>query len=75
MALLESGQKDRARAMFRKAKSFKAKGAGLEEKILEQIRSSTKLIDRLYARRRKAIHGIRAQRAAEGSRLHLLGSG
>jgi tetratricopeptide (TPR) repeat protein len=55
MALLESGQKDRARAIFRKAKSFKAKGAGLEEKILEQIRSSTKLIDRLYARRRKTI--------------------
>jgi tetratricopeptide (TPR) repeat protein len=55
MALLESGQKDRARAIFRKAKSFKLKGAGLEEKILEQIRSSTKLIDRLYARRRKGI--------------------
>src|SRR5438552_724791 len=55
MALLESGQKDRARAIFRKAKSFKAKGAGLEEKILEQIRSTTKLIDRLYARRRKAL--------------------
>jgi len=55
MALLESGQKERARAVFRKAKSFKAKGAGLEEKILEQIRSSTKLIDRLYARRRKAL--------------------
>ncbi|HEY2091786.1 MAG TPA: hypothetical protein VGJ81_07860, partial [Thermoanaerobaculia bacterium] len=29
MALLESGQKDRARAVFRKAKSFKTKGAGL----------------------------------------------
>jgi len=29
--------------------------ARLEEKILEQIRSSTKLIDRVYARRRKAI--------------------
>jgi tetratricopeptide (TPR) repeat protein len=55
MALLESGQKDRARAIFRRAKSFKAQGAGLEEKILEQIRSSTKLIDRLYARRRKAL--------------------
>lgn len=54
MALLESGQKDRARAVFRKAKSFKAKGAGLEEKILEQIRSTTKLIDRLHARRRRA---------------------
>jgi tetratricopeptide (TPR) repeat protein len=53
MALLESGQKDRARAVFRKAKSFKAKGAGLEEKILEQFRSTTKLIDRLHARRRK----------------------
>jgi tetratricopeptide (TPR) repeat protein len=53
MALLESGQKDRARAVFRRAKSFKAKGAGLEEKILEQIRSTTKLIDRLHARRRR----------------------
>lgn len=53
MALLESGQKDRARAVFRKAKSFKTKGAGLEEKILEQFRSTTKLIDRLHARRRK----------------------
>ncbi|PYQ33992.1 MAG: hypothetical protein DMF57_07540 [Acidobacteria bacterium] len=53
MALLESGQKDRARAVFRRAKSFKAKGAGLEEKILEQIRSTTKLIDRLHAKRRR----------------------
>jgi len=55
MALLEAGEKDRARAVFRRAKSFKATGAGLEEKILEQVRSSTKLIDRLYARRRKAL--------------------
>ena len=54
MALLESGQKDRARAVFRKAKAFKTKGSGLEEKILEQIRSTTKLIDRLHARRRRA---------------------
>jgi pentatricopeptide repeat protein len=54
MALLESGQKDRARAVFRRAKSFKIKGAGLEEKILEQVRSTTKLIDRLHARRRRA---------------------
>jgi pentatricopeptide repeat protein len=53
MALLEDGQKDRARAVFRRAKTFKIKGAGLEEKILEQVRSTTKLIDRLHARRRK----------------------
>jgi tetratricopeptide (TPR) repeat protein len=53
MALLESGQKDRARQVFRRAKSFKAQGAGLEEKILEQIRSTTKLIDRLHAKRRR----------------------
>ena len=53
MALLESGQKDRARQAFRRAKSFKTKGAGLEEKILEQVRSATKLIDRLHAKRRK----------------------
>lgn len=54
MALLESGDKERARAVFRKAKTFKAKGAGLEEKILEQVRSTTKLIDRLHQRRRRA---------------------
>src|SRR5688500_13139211 len=53
MALLESGQKDRARAVFRRAKTFKTKGAGLEEKILEQVRSTTKLIDRLHQRRRR----------------------
>ncbi len=57
MALLESGEKDRARVVFRKAKSFKAKGAGLEEKILEQVRSTTKLIDRLHQRRRKVVKG------------------
>jgi hypothetical protein len=47
------GEKDRARQVFRRAKSFKTKGAGLEEKILEQVRSATKLIDRLHQRRRK----------------------
>ena len=54
MALLESGEKDRARAVFRKAKSFKSKGSGLAEKILEQVRSTTKLIDRLHQKRRRA---------------------
>ncbi|HXI14324.1 MAG TPA: tetratricopeptide repeat protein [Thermoanaerobaculia bacterium] len=53
MALLESGDKDRAKTVFRKAKAFKAKGAGLEEKILEQVRSTTKLIDRMHAKRRR----------------------
>jgi pentatricopeptide repeat protein len=53
MALLESGQKDRARAIFRKAKSFKTTGSALEEKILEQVRSTTKLIDRVHSRRRR----------------------
>ena len=57
MALLENGEKDRARAVFRRAKSFKIKGAGLEEKILEQVRTATKLIDRLHARRRKVAKG------------------
>jgi tetratricopeptide (TPR) repeat protein len=57
MALLESGQKERARTVFRKAKTFKTKGAGLEEKILEQVRSTTKLIDRLHQRRRKVAKG------------------
>jgi tetratricopeptide (TPR) repeat protein len=57
MALLENGEKDRAKAVFRRAKSFKIKGAGLEEKILEQVRTATKLIDRLHARRRKVVKG------------------
>ncbi|MEO8383225.1 MAG: tetratricopeptide repeat protein [Acidobacteriota bacterium] len=57
MALLESGEKDRAKQVFRRAKSFKTKGAGLEEKILEQVRSATKLIDRLHQRRRKVAKG------------------
>jgi tetratricopeptide (TPR) repeat protein len=57
MALLENGEKDRARAVFRRAKGFKIKGAGLEEKILEQVRTATKLIDRLHARRRKVAKG------------------
>ena len=45
------------RAIFRRAKSFKMKGAGLEEKILEQVRTATKLIDRLHAKRRRATSG------------------
>jgi tetratricopeptide (TPR) repeat protein len=57
MALLESGEKDRAKQVFRRAKTFKMKGAGLEEKILEQVRTATKLIDRLHQRRRKVAKG------------------
>lgn len=53
MALLERGEKDRARAIFRKAKQFKNQGSGLEEKILEQVRSSAKLMDRMHAKRRR----------------------
>ncbi len=53
MALLEKGEKDRARVVFRQAKQFKAHGMGLEEKILEQVRSTAKLLDRLHSRRRK----------------------
>lgn len=53
MALLERGEKDRARAIFRKAKQFKHQGSGLEEKILEQVRSTAKLMDRMHARRRR----------------------
>lgn len=55
MALLENGEKERAKQVFRRAKTFKAKGAGLEEKILEQVRSATKLIDRVHAKRRKVV--------------------
>ncbi|MEO8217368.1 MAG: tetratricopeptide repeat protein [Acidobacteriota bacterium] len=53
MALLESGEKDRARAVFRRAKQFKNKGSGLEEKMLEQVRTTTKLVDRIHSKRRR----------------------
>jgi tetratricopeptide (TPR) repeat protein len=53
MALLEAGHKERARAVFRKAKRFNSTGSDLEEKILEQVRSTAKLVDRLHARRRR----------------------
>ncbi|HEY5610686.1 MAG TPA: tetratricopeptide repeat protein [Thermoanaerobaculia bacterium] len=53
MALLEAGEKDRARTVFRQAKHFKTPGAGLEEKILAQVRTAAKLLDRLQSRRRK----------------------
>ncbi len=53
MALLETGEKDKARVVFRQAKQFKTQGNGLEEKILEQIRVTTRLIDRARAKRRK----------------------
>jgi len=54
MALLEKGEKERARAVFRRAKQFKSVGAGFEEKLLEQVRTTAKLVDRVAARRRKA---------------------
>ncbi|HUO83725.1 MAG TPA: tetratricopeptide repeat protein [Thermoanaerobaculia bacterium] len=54
MALLEAGQKDRARVVFRQAKQFKSKGNGLEEKILEQVRATTRLLDRARAKQRKS---------------------
>ena len=51
MALLEMGDKERARAVFRQAKQFNRRGSGLEEKILEQVRSSARLADRVAAKR------------------------
>ena len=60
MALLESGLKDQAKVVFREAKRFNVKGSGLEEKILEQVRTTTKLIDRVQAKRRKS-DGQRSQ--------------
>lgn len=53
MALLESGEKEQARTVFRRARQFKEEGAGLEEKILDQMRTTTRLIDRVMSRRRK----------------------
>ncbi len=53
MALLEAGQKDQARVIFRKAKQFESKGAGLEEKMLDQMRETTRLIDRVISTRRR----------------------
>jgi len=59
MALLEKGEKERARAIFRKAKQFKLTGSGLEEKILEQVRSAAKLVDRLHAKKRKTARAVK----------------
>lgn len=53
MALLETGENEKARAAFKKAKHFKTKGSDLEEKILEQVRSTAKLVDRVHNRRRR----------------------
>ncbi|MBW3563231.1 MAG: tetratricopeptide repeat protein [Acidobacteria bacterium] len=54
MALLEAGKKEQARAVFRRAKKFEGEGAGLEEKILDQMRTTTRLIDRMISRRPRA---------------------
>lgn len=53
MALLEQGDKDGARTAFSDAKRFKDQGVGLEEKILEQVRSTSKLMERLQAKRKR----------------------
>jgi len=55
MAFLEKGEKDQARAAFRQAKQFNSRGSGLEEKILEQVRSTSKLADRVAAKKKKSV--------------------
>lgn len=57
MALLETGENEKARSAFKRAKHFKTRGSDLEEKILEQVRSTAKLVDRVHNRRRRLPKG------------------
>ena len=61
MALLESGDKESARLTFRKAKQFDGETGAFEEKILEKVRTTAKLVDRFHSRRRKTRTTVRAK--------------
>jgi tetratricopeptide (TPR) repeat protein len=53
LAYLASGKSDEAKAAFRRAKTIASRGAGLEERILEQVRLNLKMVE-MAAPRRKA---------------------
>jgi uncharacterized protein HemY len=47
MALLASGQEDRARGVLAHARGLSHRGGALEEKMMECMRDSTRLLERL----------------------------
>ena len=53
MALLASGQDDRARGVLATARSLQRRGGALEEKMMECMRDSARLYERVQAKQRK----------------------
>lgn len=51
LALLAAGQAEEAKAAFRRAKTVASRGARLEEKILEQVRTNRRMIEMAGKRR------------------------
>ncbi len=53
MALLASGQEERARGVLAHARSATRRGGALEEKMMECLRDSTRLLERVQNKQRK----------------------
>jgi tetratricopeptide (TPR) repeat protein len=53
MALLASGQEDRARGVLAHARGLSRRGGALEEKMMECMRDSTRLLERVQRKQRK----------------------
>jgi hypothetical protein len=53
MALLASGQDERARGVFAHARNLNRRGGALEEKMMECMRDSTRLLERVQGKQRK----------------------
>jgi hypothetical protein len=53
MALLASGQEERARGVLAHARNVTRRGGALEEKMMECLRDSTRLFERVQNKQRK----------------------
>ena len=53
MALLASGEEERARSVLARARTASAKGGGLEERMMECMRDSTRLLERVRRGQKK----------------------
>ncbi len=53
MALLASGEDDRARSVMARARDLEGRGGSLEQKMMECMRDSSRLLERVRQRRRK----------------------
>jgi tetratricopeptide (TPR) repeat protein len=54
MALLASGEEERARGVLAKARSSGARGGALEEKMMEFMKDSSRLIERVQRRKKES---------------------